>query len=64
MIRRNRRFEDESTTAKSITIFVLIGILFFSTSIAMTSYPQHLALSYGTVIQAVKFISVNTFIIK
>lgn len=64
MIRRNRRFEDESTTAKSITIFVLIGILFFSTSIAMTSYPQHLALSDGTVIQAVKFISGNTVIIK
>lgn len=64
-MRRSRKFEEEtSTTAKSITIFVLIGILFFSTSIAITSYPQHLALSNGTVIQTLKFISGNTVMIK
>lgn len=62
---RHRRFEEEtSTTVKSITIFVLIGILFFSTSIALTSYPQHIAINEKTVIQTVKFLGNNTAIIK
>ena len=61
---RNRKFENEPTTSKSLLIFGLIFIIFFSTSIAITSYPQHLALSNGTVIQTIKFIGGNTVMIK
>ena len=61
---RNRKFENEPTTTKSLLIFGLIFIIFFSTSIAITSYPQHLALSNGTVIQTIKFIGGNTVMIK
>ena len=63
-MRRSRKFEDETTTTKSLVIFGLIFVLFFSTSIALTSFPQHLALNDKTVIQAIKFIGNNTAIIK
>ncbi|MDD5453915.1 MAG: hypothetical protein PHW62_00245 [Candidatus Ratteibacteria bacterium] len=63
-MRRSRKFEDESTTAKSLIIFGLIFILFFATSIALTSYPQHLAINEKTVIQTIKFIGNNTAIIR
>lgn len=63
-MRRYRRSEEEPTVAKSIVIFGLIFILFFSTSITLTSYPQHLALNNKTVIQAVKFLDNSTAIIK
>ncbi len=63
-MKRNRRFEDESSTTKSVVIFGLIFVLFFSTSIALSSYPQHIALNDQTVIQAIKFINNNTVLIK
>lgn len=63
-MRQSRRFEEESTTTKSIVIFGLIFIMFFSTSIVLTSYPQHLALNDQTVIQAIKFLNNNTALIK
>jgi len=63
-MRRNRRYEDQPTTTKSITIFILIGLIFFSTSIVLTSYPQHLAINEQTKIEFIKFLSNNTAIIK
>lgn len=63
-MRRNRRFEDETNGTKSLIIFGLVFILFFSTSVALTSYPQHLALNEQTVIQTIKFIGNNSAIIK
>lgn len=61
---RNRRFEDEPTTTKSLIIFGLLFLLFFSTSIVLTSYPQHIALNDQTVIQAIKFMDGNTVMIR
>jgi len=63
-MRRHRRFEDEPTTEKSIIIFGLVFILFFSTSITLTSYPQYLALNEQTIIETIKFIGNNTVLIK
>lgn len=63
-MRRRIKFEEESTTVKSITIFILIGLLFFSTSIALTSYPQHLAISNRTIIQEIRFIDEKTVLIR
>lgn len=63
-MRRNRRFEDEPTTTKSLIIAGLIFLITFSTSITLTSYPQHLAINENTVIQAIKFVGNDTAIIK
>lgn len=63
-MRKNRRFEDESTTTKSLLIFGFIFVLFFSTSIVLTSYPQHIAISSGTQIQAVKFLNDSFAIVR
>lgn len=63
-MRRSRRYEDQPTTTKSILIFGLIFIITFSTSITLTSFPQHIALNDKTVIQAIKFIDDKTALIK
>jgi hypothetical protein len=42
----------------------MVFLITFSTSITLTSYPQHLALDDKTIIQAIKFISNNTAVVK
>lgn len=59
-----RRRVDEPNTGQSVLLFAMIFLITFSTSITLTSYPQHLALDDKTVIQAIKFISNNTVFIK
>lgn len=54
----------KTSAGKTILLLALLTFLFFSTSVVLTSYPQHIFINNATKIDAVKFLDGNKLILK
>lgn len=64
IMRGQKTNTEKSNPVKTILLLFLIAIIFFSTSVALTSYPQHIFINNATKIDVVKFLDGNKLILK
>ena len=56
--------DEKAGAGKTIVLLSLIAVIFFSTSVVLTSYPQHIFISNNTKIDTAKFLDGNKLLLK